>query len=47
MSDVNVFEKERNNKQAAEYIRWLASGELPEIEVVVNYLESKSKESDG
>lgn len=33
--------KRKNDKQAAEYIRRLAKGEIPEMKAVVNYSESK------
>ena len=39
--------RRKNDKQAAEYIRRLVNGELPEMEVGVNYSESKIAESDG
>lgn len=38
---------QKNDKQAAEYIRRLANEELPEMEIEVNYSESKIAESDG
>lgn len=39
--------KEKNDKQAAEYIRRLVNEELPEMKVEVNYSEPKIAESDG
>lgn len=39
--------KRKNDKQAAEYIRRLVNGEIPEMKVEVNYSESQIAESDG
>ncbi len=47
MKSAEEIRKEANNKQAAAYIRRLVNGELPEMEVAINYSESKSTESDG
>jgi len=45
--EVKAESVQKNDKQAAEYIRRLENGELPEMEVAVNYSESKTAESDG
>lgn len=36
--------KENNDKQAAEYLGRLANGEIPKLEVTVNYSRDKGTE---
>lgn len=39
-SGMDEATRRKNDKQAAEYIRRLANGQLPEMKVAVNYFEA-------